>query len=132
MPQIIATTDEIGIREQRDTLFLSFDRLPEASPEDESPWERIAERNTIIDWLNRQSIGWEPCLHCSPGTLIAPYRGAIYLDVAPTEENELYQKLLAFIEDESGRCRFDGVGFWLLPLDKSLLWNAQRRDRDES
>ncbi len=72
MPQLICTTDEIGYREGRDILFLSFRDIPEPSSLDGEPWERIAERQTIVRWLNGQGISWESCLHCSPGTL-APH-----------------------------------------------------------
>jgi len=59
--------------------------------------------------------------------LIAPYRGSIYLDVAPTEGSEQYRQLLAFLEDDFGKCRFEGVDFWLMPLEKSLKWNEKRQ-----
>lgn len=127
MPKLICTTDEIGYREGRDILFLSFRDIPEPSPLDDEPWERIPERKTILRWLDDQGISWEPCLHCSPGTLATPYRGAIYLDVAPDELSERYQKLLAFLEDNTGRYRFAGVDFWLVPLEKSLKWYEQRQ-----
>ncbi|KXS55537.1 MAG: Uncharacterized protein AWU57_99 [Marinobacter sp. T13-3] len=126
MPQLISTTDEIGVCEQRDILFLAFRNVPESKSLFDEPWERIPERQTIIQWLDQQGIGWELCLHCSPGTLSTPYRGAIYLDVAPDEDSQRYQQLLAFLEDESGRCRFDGVDFWLVPLQKSQKWYEQR------
>src|SRR5690554_6266746 len=127
LPQLIYSTDEIGVREQRDILFLSFRDIPESKSLDDQPWERISARQTIFHWLEEQGVAWEPCLHCSPGTLATPYRGAIYLDVVPDEGSEGYQQLLAFLEDESGRCRFEGVDFWLVPLKKSLKWYEQRQ-----
>ncbi|WP_303292308.1 hypothetical protein [Marinobacter sp. SS5-14b] len=127
MPQLIATTDEIGNREQRDILFLSFRNIPEPVSAEDTPWERISERQAIIHWLDDHSFGWEPCFHCSPGTLATPYLGAIYLHVAPGDGCHRYQRLLAFLEDESGLCRFEGVDFWLVPLEKSLRRFAQRQ-----
>lgn len=127
MPQLIATTDEIGAQKQRDILFLSFCCIPEPSSLNDESWERIPERQTILHWLDGQGISWEPCLHCSPGTLATPYRGAIYLDVEPDERSERYQKLLEYLEDNSGQCRFAGVDFWLVPLEKSLRWYEQRQ-----
>lgn len=127
MPQLICTTDEIGSREGRGILFLSFRDIPESKSLADEPWERIAERKRILHWLNEHAIGWEPCLHCSPGTLATPYRGAIYLDVSPDAESERYRQLLAFLEDDSGQCRFAGVDFWLVPLEKSLKWYEQRQ-----
>jgi len=127
VPQLVATTFEIGVRERRDILFLSFRDIPDPrSPEDE-PWEHIPERQVILRWLDDNGVGWEPCFHISPGTLIAPYRGSIYLDVAPTEGSEQYRQLLAFLEDDFGKCRFEGVDFWLMPLEKSLKWNEKRQ-----
>jgi hypothetical protein len=82
MPQLISTTDEIGVREHRDILFLAFQNVPESKSLVDEPWERIPEQQTIIQWLDQQGIGWELCLHCSPGTLSTPYRGEIYLDLA--------------------------------------------------
>ena len=43
-------------------------------------------------------------------------RGAIYLAVAPDEGSPTYQKVLSFLEDETGKCRFPSVDFWLYPL----------------
>lgn len=126
MPQLICTTDEIGVRENRNILFLSFRGIPKSASLKNPPWEQSPERQVIIKWLDEQGINWEPCLHCSPGTVITPYRGSIYLDVSPEVESQQYQNLLTYLEDDKGQCRFAGVGFWLLPLEKSKEWHAQR------
>ena len=131
MPQLIPTTDEIGIREQRDILFLAFRKIPAPEAVDDAPWERIPERQEIIRWLAAQGIDWEPCFHCAPGTLSTPYRGAMYLDVAPDAACPRYQAVLAFLEDASGQCRFADVDVWLVPLEKSRVWyEARQRESD--
>lgn len=129
MPRLISTTGEIGVREHHEILFLAFQNVPESKSLVDEPWERIPERQTVIQWQDQQGIGWKLCLHCSPGTLSTPYRGEIYLDVAPQEGSECFERLLALLEDVAGRCRFDGVDFWAVLLGKSQKWYEQRHSR---
>jgi len=73
VPQLVATTFEIGVRERRDILFLSFRDIPDPrSPEDE-PWEHIPERQVILRWLDDNGVGWEVSVHsttfCRPAEI---------------------------------------------------------------
>lgn len=128
MPQIIPTTDEIAVREQRDIVFLSFSDTSEPTSAEDEPWERIPERQKIIRWLNANNIAWEMCIHCPPGAQISSYKGAIYLNVAPDVQCKRYELLLEFLEDEQGNCCFPGVNFLLLPLPLAQS-SYERRER---
>lgn len=51
VPQIVETTDEIGVREQRDILFLSFNQISEPTPLSDESWKNIPYRSMILQWL---------------------------------------------------------------------------------
>lgn len=119
MPQIVKTTDEIGVREQRDILFLSFNQISEPTSLSDESWKNIPNRSMILQWLEANGFAWEMCIHCSPGSLITPYKGDIYIDVSPDPQCQRYLRLLEFLEDEEENCRFPGVSFWLMPLSVS-------------
>ncbi|MGY2461589.1 hypothetical protein [Vreelandella sulfidaeris] len=130
MPLRVHTTIEIGLREQRDILVLTFrDEMAQIKSIENAPvdgsWEELPERKEIIRWLDNHAIGWEPCFHMTPGYLFAQYEGTIYIDVAPQAKNPLYQQLLEYLEDESEQCRFPGVGFWLMPYEMTLKLDAK-------
>jgi hypothetical protein len=119
LPLLVHTTIEIGLREQRDILLLTFrDEMAQIksieNPPVDGSWDELPERKEIIRWLDSHEVGWEPCFHIPPGYLFAEYEGAIYIDVTPTADNPKYLQLLEYLEDESEQCRFPGVGFWLM------------------
>lgn len=118
MPQILRTIDEIAIAQGRDVLFLKFflDRKP---LEDFPTADDIAShtsRNVIMAWLNQRGIDFEECFHIDSGHIIHPYVGELYLDIPFDETLSNYQALASFLEDESGRCRFEYTEFFCLPL----------------
>lgn len=112
MPQLVRTTIEIGIQEQRDILFLTFKNKCNDDDIFGAHWEEHEGRQHILAWLEANDISWKPCVHVAPGKTPDLYRGAIYLDLAPDEDSPTYQKVLSFLEDESGECRFPNVDFW--------------------
>jgi hypothetical protein len=46
--------------------------------------------------------------------------GQLYIDVPYELNNPDYQKLQNFLEDENGEVRFDGVKFWIFPLERAM------------
>jgi len=117
MPRLVRTTMELGLQAQRDILFLTFKN---EDPDDDilgTHWEDHQGRQHVVEWLEANEIPWEPCVHAAPGKAPCFYQGSIYLAVAPDEGSPTYQKILSFLEDETGECRFPSVGFWLYPLD---------------
>lgn len=135
MPMRVFTALEICLREKRDILMLTFlnemaqIKRAESAPVDkinkpceaiDEPWKHIPERNEIIRWLDSNTIAWEPCFYISPNMLFTEYDGTLYLDVAPNADDSKYQQLLDYLEDESGRCHFPGVGFWLISYEDAL------------
>ncbi|MBS8230256.1 hypothetical protein DYI41_04840 [Marinobacter salarius] len=127
VPQIVETTDEIGVREQRDILFLSFNQISEPTPLSDESWKNIPYRSMILQWLEANEFAWEMCIHCSPGTIVTSYKGDIYIDLPPDPQCQRYQRLLEFLEDEEENCRFPGVSFWRMPLSLSQTLYDQRQ-----
>lgn len=127
MPQIVETTDEIGVREQRDIVFLSFDQISEPTRLSDEFWKDIPNRSIILERLEANGFTWEMCIHCSPGTLLTSYKGDIYIDVPPDPQSQRYQRLLEFLEDEEENCRFPGVSFWRMPLSVSQKLYERRQ-----
>jgi len=127
VPQIVETTDEIGVREQRDVLFLSFNQISEPTPLSNESGKNIPYRSMILQWLEANGFAWKMCIHCSPGTLATAYKGDIYIDVPPDSQCQRYQRLLEFLEDDEENCRFPGVSFWRMPLSLSQKIYNQRQ-----
>ncbi|WNL43516.1 hypothetical protein RN347_06355 [Halomonas sp. PAMB 3264] len=117
MPRLVKTTMEIGLQAQRDILFLTFKNERHDDDIFGTHWEEHQERQHVVAWLEANDIPWDPCVHVRPGMTPDLYRGAIYLAVAPDEDSPTYQKVLSFLEDETGECRFPSVDFWLYRLE---------------
>ncbi|MFC7090074.1 hypothetical protein ACFQH5_11010 [Halomonas salifodinae] len=132
MPKLVYKVGEICLREQQDIVFLTFGHMGEEDGGDpftgaswggkpmSDVWESMPSRKEVIHWLGANDIGWEECFYIYSGTIIAPYEGAIYVDVPPDKSNEKYNELLGFLEDEKGGCVFSGVDFLFLSYEGVL------------
>lgn len=116
MPRLVKTTIEIGLEAQRDILFLTFKNEHHDDDIFGTHWEEHQGRQHVVEWLEANDIPWDPCVHVAPGERPDFYHGAIYLNVAPGEGSPTYQKILLFLEDETGECRFPSLNFWLYPF----------------
>jgi hypothetical protein len=116
MPRLVESTIQIGLQAQRDILFLTFKNERNDDDVFGTHWSEHQGRQHVVAWLEANAIPWDPCVHVRPGVTPDLYRGAIYLAVAPDEGSPTYQKVLSFLEDETGKCRFPSVDFWLYPL----------------
>lgn len=116
MPQQLEHIDAIARHKRRDVLYLDFhaakDRLLD--------YEVLPVRRQIIEWLDRQGIGWQPCGAIASENSLQSYRGQIYIDVPFIPADPVYQKLQAYLEHPDGRIRFAEVSFYVLPLDIAM------------
>ena len=90
----------------------------------DEPWQHIPERNETIRWLDSNTIAWESCFSISPNMLLAEYDETLYLDAAPNPDDSTYQQLPNYLEDESERCHFPGVGFRLMSYEDALCYES--------
>ncbi len=124
MPQILEHIDAIARKLKRSVLFICFDEHIEGG--DFSDWldfdyEDSAIRNTVIEWLDSQKIGWRPCGHFANVNAMAGYRGQIYVDVPYDESLPEYKVLEAYLENPDGTMRFPEVGFYYCPLEMAMI-----------
>ena len=129
MPQLIEDIDAIARRKQRDVLYISFDPseltaskgpmeiLEEEEDETRPSWRKLEVRRTVIQWLDGQGLAWQPCgIPVSSDVQIAPYAGAIYVDVPFDPANVAYQRLNEFLENPDGSMRLPNVWFVVYSL----------------
>ncbi|WP_250493793.1 hypothetical protein [Caballeronia sp. GAWG1-1] len=99
-------------------LYLEFE-LAEQRP-NPVPFDDIDSRRAIVEWLEANHVEWTRCGHVASTTVMRSYAGQIYIDVPYDVDDPTYQKLQQFLEFEDGTMRYDGVRFWIFPLDKAM------------
>ena len=127
MPQLIEHIDAIARQKQRGVLYVMFDRP--ASNEDKNEdeileqedldWKTLPIRQQIIDWLDAQGIGWQPCGHFADVGLMMGYRGLLYIDVPYYKSLPAYQALQAFLENPDGTMRYPEALFFYCSLEEA-------------
>lgn len=135
MPMIIKFIDDIARKKQQDVVFLQFD--PPINTTRGSNvifndidsllgfvnWREHPSRICIVEWLYENKIPWKPCAGFSNSGLITGYQGHIYLDVPydstlpESKQHPLLKKCMSFLEDDSGKVKWDGVKFYGLTLE---------------
>jgi hypothetical protein len=135
VPQIIQTIDAIARKKGRDVLYLTF--YPRVAPNPDDPLDDPSVyfdhqnsliRKEVIQWLDDNDIGWQPCGKYDPHWIILEgYCGDIYLDVPFDTENEAYQKLVAYLENPDGSMKIKDVTFWALGIEQAMT----RKEQDE-
>jgi len=121
MPQLIEHIDAIARKLKRDVCFLRFSDPIGSSMNDEKSqscwhWEASAMRQSVIEWLQDNQIGWRPCADVADTDSMQRYAGQIYIDVAFDEADAVYQKTAAYLENTDGSTRHPGVAFFVLGL----------------
>lgn len=132
MPITIPYIDDFAEREQRDVIFVEFfkDWL-ECVREHKEPlkdyWKDHKTRNTIIQWLNDNNIGYELTYgRYDPCVITSPYLGGLYIDVPYDENNPNYKKVQEFLEYPDGTPKFENVYFYYMPFEMATM----EKDRD--
>lgn len=120
MPQLLRHIDAIARQEGRDVLFVTFYSDFSGTVPD---WKKLPIRKQIIEWLDTQKFGWEPCGEWASENSMIPYLGTIYIKVPYDEENPDYQKLRDYLEKPDGSMRFDSATF-CLSTHASAMQNA--------
>ncbi len=116
MPQLIEHIDAIARKKQRDVLYLEF-RDADGNPVDH---HALPLRSQIIEWLDREGIGWQPCGGIASEHRIRAYTGQVYIDVPFAPADPGYQKVQAYLEHPDGSMRFREATFLVLPLEAAL------------
>lgn len=116
MPQLIEHIDAIARKKQRDVLYIEF--RPESGRLGDA--RELPLRQQIIEWLEKQSIGWQPCGEFANESRMRSYCGQIYVDVPFTPGDPVYDRLVAYLEHPDGSMRFAEAVFCALPLDVAM------------
>ena len=134
MPLLLEHIDAIARQIQRGVLYLEFHplaRAPQAgenlSAQDvwawktmpDSAWQALPIRQQVIDWLDAQGIGWQPCGHFADVGLMMGYRGQLYIDLPYDQSLPSYQALEAFLENPDGTMRYREALFFYCSLEEA-------------
>ncbi|SEL21161.1 hypothetical protein [Acinetobacter sp. DSM 11652] len=103
--------DAIAREIQRDVLFIHFENYTDDQNEEESI------RDHVIAWLEQHEIEFVPCLGLSGEDEIDSYLGDLYLDIPFDEQNNQYQLVKNYLEDEQGNMKIEHVLFFVLSLE---------------
>lgn len=116
MPLLIKDIDKISREKSRDVLYVHFDK--EVFPETHK--EEIPSR--FLSFLEDIDVEVYPCMPFYEGFWI--FEGGCidhyYIDVPYDENHEKYILVRDFLENPDGSMRFDGITFYLLPLEMAM------------
>ncbi len=122
MPVIVKKIDEIGREKMMPVLSISFN--PPATDDDcwgtDFDWQHDEMRMQVLAFLTANNIPWVMCGEAVSDDCTAPYMGRVFTDVPFDENNEQYQLLKNFLENDDGSMRYDNVTFWVLPLSNAI------------
>lgn len=127
MPKLIETIDAIARKKGRDVLYVAFYEKEDFFDLDtlaDFDYKKLTIRNEIIDWLDKNSIGWSECGEFFKGVSLG-YMGSLYLDVPFDKIDENYRKVEAFLENPDGCSKNNRVSFYFLPLESAMLNSHQ-------
>ncbi|MDY6456844.1 hypothetical protein SKM54_05920 [Acinetobacter faecalis] len=120
MPQLLQHIDAIAREKNRDVLFVHFEDYEENEQNPDS------NRQDVLSWLEQNNIPYEKCMGLEEEGSIDSYWGDIYIDVPFDLENEQYQILSDYLEDEEGVMKIEGVYFFVLYLETAIELQAER------
>ena len=127
MPELIKHIDAIARACGRDVLMIAPDRSV-ASTEVQRLWRRSSERQELIDWLDANSINWEPSGWPPKDGCMESYQGGIYIDLPYDPFEPLCAALGEYVkEDAQGILKWPGIRLYLC----SLEWAQQFAHHDE-
>jgi len=121
MTQTLPYLDDIAIKKNRDVVFVLFYKNPfdflfsdlhrNTDPLDD-PFENHKERNKLIQFLNENNISYKECFGpYTPGYIIQPYTGTLYIDVVFDETNSNYQLVKQYLENDDDTSKIENVLF---------------------
>ena len=120
MPQLLQHIDAIAREKNRDVLFVHFEDYEENEQNPDS------NRQDVLSWLEQNNIPYEKCMGLEEEGSIDSYWGDINIDVPFDLENEQYQILSDYLEDEEGVMKIEGVYFFVLYLETAIELQAER------
>ncbi|MDY6449737.1 hypothetical protein [Acinetobacter faecalis] len=120
MPQLLQHIDAIAREKNRDVLFVHFEDYEENEQNPDS------NRQDVLSWLEQNNIPYEKCMGLEEEGSIDSYWGDIYIDVPFDLENEQYQILSDYLEDEEGVMKIEGVYFFVLYLETAIELQTER------
>jgi hypothetical protein len=102
--------DAIARKKRRDVLYVTFSDSTgkKSSGQDQRKafdWKESPQRNGLIAWLKRQSIGWLPCAGVANLVSKQAYRGGLYVDLPVDEQSPKFRAFLDYVEFLDGTPR---------------------------
>jgi len=116
MAQIIKHIDQIGREQNRDVLYIEFDREIYS----DYIYEQYEERNNLLKWLDDNDIPYVKCADYASENGWESYRGQLYIDVPMDKNNDKYKLLNEHLENNDGSFKIKGVNYIYLPLEIAM------------
>ncbi len=119
MPALIEHIDAIARQKGRAALYLEFH--PQAAAERRAyDHEQDPMRVQVLAWLDANGVPWRPCGPLANPSVMASWRGQVYLDLPWDEDLPAYQVLRDYLELPDGSMRHAGVRFYAMPLELAM------------
>ena len=128
MTMTIEHIDAIAREKRRDVAYIEFRRPASRQPRVDSwdddmlvtEWKDLASRRRVVQWLDAQAIGYQPCAEFANECRMRSYRGQLYIDLPVEANSPAFQALTLFLEKPDGRSRMPGVKFMLCTLEQAM------------
>lgn len=119
MPALIEHIDAIARQKGRAALYLEFH--PQAAAERHAyHHEEDPMRAQVLAWLDANGVPWRPCGPLANPSVMASWRGQVYLDLPWDETLPAYRVLRDYLELPDGSMRHAGVRFYAMPLELAM------------
>ncbi|MET0208281.1 MAG: hypothetical protein ABW220_04520 [Burkholderiaceae bacterium] len=119
MPALIEHIDAIARRKGRAALYLEF-HPQDAAERRAYHHEQDPMRARVLAWLDANGVPWRPCGPLANPSVMASWRGQVYLDLPWDEALPAYQVLRDYLELPDGSMRHAGVRFYAMPLELAM------------
>jgi hypothetical protein len=128
MTMTIQHIDALAREKRRDVAYIEFrrpaarQRRVDAWDDDKlvTQWKDLASRRKIVQWLDAQAIGYQPCAEFADEGRMLSYRGQLYIDLPVDASSPAFQALTLFLEKPDGRARLAGVKFLRCTLAQAM------------
>ena len=119
MPALIEHIDAIARQKGRAALYLEFHPLA-AAERRSYDHEQDPMRARVLAWLDANGVPWRPCGPLANPSVMASWRGQVYLELPWDETLPAYQVLRDYLELPDGSMRHAGVRFYAMPLELAM------------
>ena len=128
MARLLKNIDKIGREQQRDVIFIDFNKKVFRSRD----YKNYKGRAELLQWLEEHNISYEDCFPIASDNGFEAYRGSLYINLIVDETSDIFRLLRDHLETPDEVYRFEGIEFWILPLAIAMQNSYMDKDDYES